>query len=192
MAFRMVCPKCGTPNYSIERERSTYSRAEPVASLVFACTCGKRLYGKQVGRRVPTSEKSLLSRTPRTERKKSMRVSSKRLSARKKMRRLVRQWPIVLVLKPIAVQKKRQRRSGASRSRSSVGESKRFVSQRMVRALRRLRMRATSVRGSFATKGQAVVGPFVERARTVRADYSNKNARWRHKQRKATPKSAKA
>jgi hypothetical protein len=42
----MSCPKCGSNNISVTRERSGYgpAKGEPVA----ACTCGKRLYGKQV------------------------------------------------------------------------------------------------------------------------------------------------
>jgi len=48
MPFRMVCPKCDTVAFSIERERRYYSKADPVASLIFSCQCGKRLYGKDV------------------------------------------------------------------------------------------------------------------------------------------------
>ena len=48
MPFKMVCPKCDTTAFHIERERRYYSKADPVASLIMSCQCGKRLYGKDV------------------------------------------------------------------------------------------------------------------------------------------------
>lgn len=48
MPFKMVCPKCHTTAYHIERERRYYSKADPVASLIMSCPCGKRIYGKEV------------------------------------------------------------------------------------------------------------------------------------------------
>ena len=48
MPFRMVCPKCDTEAFQIERERRYYSKADPVASLIMSCRCGLRMYGKAV------------------------------------------------------------------------------------------------------------------------------------------------
>ena len=48
MSFKMVCPKCTTTAFHIERERRYYSKADPVASLIMSCQCGMRIYGKEV------------------------------------------------------------------------------------------------------------------------------------------------
>ncbi len=48
MSFRMSCPKCGTRNYSITRDIRTSSAKDPVSGLIFACRCGKQMYGQMV------------------------------------------------------------------------------------------------------------------------------------------------
>lgn len=48
MAFRMVCPKCNTYDYSIERDRRAYAHGGEAADLIFSCRCGKRMFGDQV------------------------------------------------------------------------------------------------------------------------------------------------
>jgi hypothetical protein len=42
----MICPKCGSRNFTVSRERAVFGRGKD--ELVAACTCGKRLYGTQV------------------------------------------------------------------------------------------------------------------------------------------------
>ena len=46
MPFKMTCPKCGSHSFSVSRERNGFGLSD--GELVAACTCGKRLYGKQV------------------------------------------------------------------------------------------------------------------------------------------------
>lgn len=48
MTFSMVCPKCGSKSFNISRDRRAYSQSDPASDLVFACRCGKQLFGKQV------------------------------------------------------------------------------------------------------------------------------------------------
>lgn len=48
MAFRMVCPKCNTTDFSIERDRRAYAHGTEAADLIFGCRCGKRMFGDQV------------------------------------------------------------------------------------------------------------------------------------------------
>ena len=45
MAFKMVCPKCGSLNYSVERDGRSYIRTGPSSELIFSCRCGKQLFG---------------------------------------------------------------------------------------------------------------------------------------------------
>lgn len=45
MAFKMVCPKCGSLNYSVERDGRSYIRTGPSAELIFSCRCGTQLFG---------------------------------------------------------------------------------------------------------------------------------------------------
>lgn len=48
MAFRMVCPKCDTMDYSIERDRRAYAHGGEAADLIYSCRCGKRMFGDAV------------------------------------------------------------------------------------------------------------------------------------------------
>ena len=48
MAFRMVCPKCNTMDYSIERDRRAYAHGGEAADLIYSCRCGKRMFGDAV------------------------------------------------------------------------------------------------------------------------------------------------
>jgi hypothetical protein len=47
MSFKMRCPKCGSMSYSVERDTRTYSGAK-AGELVFSCRCGKQLYADQL------------------------------------------------------------------------------------------------------------------------------------------------
>lgn len=48
MGFKMVCPKCGSLNYSVERDGRSYIRTGPSSELIFSCRCGKQLFGDQL------------------------------------------------------------------------------------------------------------------------------------------------
>ncbi|TNE87746.1 MAG: hypothetical protein EP330_17460 [Deltaproteobacteria bacterium] len=48
MAFKMVCPKCGSLNYSVERDGRSYIRTGPSSELIFSCRCGKQMFGDQL------------------------------------------------------------------------------------------------------------------------------------------------
>lgn len=48
MAFKMTCPKCGSYDYSVERDRRIRTLADPAAGLIFSCRCGKQLFGSLV------------------------------------------------------------------------------------------------------------------------------------------------
>lgn len=48
MDFRLLCPKCGTTDYAIERDRRIRTLSDPAAGLIFSCRCGKQLFGAQV------------------------------------------------------------------------------------------------------------------------------------------------
>jgi len=48
MTFKLTCPKCGSTDYSIERDRRIRTLADPSAGLIFSCRCGKQLFGSQV------------------------------------------------------------------------------------------------------------------------------------------------
>jgi hypothetical protein len=48
MTFKLTCPKCASTDYSIERDRRIRTLADPAAGLIFSCRCGKQLFGSQV------------------------------------------------------------------------------------------------------------------------------------------------
>ncbi len=48
MNFRMVCPKCHTPNFSIERDNRSYAPRGQMFEMIFSCRCGKQLFGDQI------------------------------------------------------------------------------------------------------------------------------------------------
>lgn len=48
MTFKMVCPKCNGYSYNIERDRRTATQKDEWASLIFACRCGKMMFGAQI------------------------------------------------------------------------------------------------------------------------------------------------
>lgn len=48
MAFKLLCPKCRTADYSIERDRRIRTLADPSAGLIFSCRCGKQMFGASV------------------------------------------------------------------------------------------------------------------------------------------------
>ena len=73
MPFKMVCPKCGTTAFHIERERRYYSKADPVASLIMSCQCGKRLYGKDVEDEYKSQKKAYESSNQELQQEESRR-----------------------------------------------------------------------------------------------------------------------
>ncbi|MCO4744155.1 MAG: hypothetical protein KC912_05165 [Proteobacteria bacterium] len=48
MGFKMVCPKCNSLNYSVERDGRSYIRTGPSAELIFSCRCGTQLFGENL------------------------------------------------------------------------------------------------------------------------------------------------
>lgn len=46
--FKMRCPKCGSANYAIERDRRMYAQSDRSFELIFSCRCGKQMFGGQV------------------------------------------------------------------------------------------------------------------------------------------------
>lgn len=50
MAFRMVCPKCGSTTFSIERDNRTFAHTAQQFEMIFSCRCGKQLFGDQIER----------------------------------------------------------------------------------------------------------------------------------------------
>jgi hypothetical protein len=48
MKFRMVCPKCQTANFSIERDNRSYAPRGQMFEMIFSCRCGKQLFGDQI------------------------------------------------------------------------------------------------------------------------------------------------
>src|SRR5262245_38046768 len=48
MQFKLLCPKCHSTDYSIERDRRIRTLSDPAAGLIFSCRCGKQMFGPQV------------------------------------------------------------------------------------------------------------------------------------------------
>lgn len=48
MSFKLVCPKCGSTNVSVERDHRAYAPRFDPADLIMSCRCGKQLFGPQV------------------------------------------------------------------------------------------------------------------------------------------------
>ena len=182
----MLCPKCGTGSYSIEKERSTYSRTEPVASLVFACTCGKRLYGKKV-------EEEYLRQKKLYEQDAEYRARDAAERAR--------------VEKREAEDSQTMSEALAYRARFEAKRRKKEEEDATISNQQELeKWRAQAGDPDDETSGPEEVerctwhqcdkgaagGPAVRRkgSKYCSRDCSNKNARWRHKKRKITPKSA--
>lgn len=46
--FKMACPKCGSYSYSIERDPRNYAQRGQVSELIFSCRCGKQFFGEQI------------------------------------------------------------------------------------------------------------------------------------------------
>jgi membrane protein involved in colicin uptake len=47
-SFKMACPKCGSYSYSIERDPRNYAQRGQVSELIFSCRCGKQFFGEQI------------------------------------------------------------------------------------------------------------------------------------------------
>lgn len=50
MKFRMTCPKCGSTNFSIERDNRSYAPRDQTFEMIFSCRCGKQMFGEQIVR----------------------------------------------------------------------------------------------------------------------------------------------
>ena len=48
MAFRFRCPKCNSTSFNIERDSRSYAPRGQAHELIFACRCGKQLFGEQI------------------------------------------------------------------------------------------------------------------------------------------------
>jgi len=48
MQFKLLCPKCHSTDYSIERDRRIRTLSDPAAGLIFSCRCGKQMFGPSV------------------------------------------------------------------------------------------------------------------------------------------------
>ena len=48
MGFKLLCPKCESTDYAVERDRRIRTLSDPAAGLIFSCRCGKQLFGTQV------------------------------------------------------------------------------------------------------------------------------------------------
>lgn len=48
MQFKLLCPKCHSTDYSIERDRRIRTLSDPAAGLIFSCRCGKQMFGPHV------------------------------------------------------------------------------------------------------------------------------------------------
>lgn len=48
MKFRMTCPKCGSTNFSIERDNRSYAPRDQTFEMIFSCRCGKQMFGDQI------------------------------------------------------------------------------------------------------------------------------------------------
>lgn len=48
MAFKMRCPKCGSLDYSVERDNRTFGAVAQAFELVYHCRCGKQMFGEQL------------------------------------------------------------------------------------------------------------------------------------------------
>jgi len=48
MQFKLLCPKCHSTDYSIERDRRIRTLSDPAAGLIFSCRCGKQMFGPNV------------------------------------------------------------------------------------------------------------------------------------------------
>lgn len=190
MAFQMLCPKCETGSYSIEKERSTYSRTEPVASLVLACTCGKRLYGKKV-------EEEYLRQ--------------KKLYDHETAARSLKEVERTKIVKRQEVDSQAMNEALAYRARfeaKRTEKAKEAISRTSQKELEKWRAQATDEGGDSFPDGSggdlseqctwhrcdkgSAGGPSIRRkgSKYCSRDCSNKNARWRHKKRKTGPKSA--
>lgn len=48
MKFRMTCPKCASTTFSIERDNRSYAPRGQTFEMIFSCRCGKQLFGEQI------------------------------------------------------------------------------------------------------------------------------------------------
>ena len=76
LAFRMVCPKCNTYDYSITRDRRAYAHGGEAADLIYSCRCGKRLFGDQVLKEYERQKKEWQSDTSAREAEEAERQRS--------------------------------------------------------------------------------------------------------------------
>lgn len=192
MSFRMSCPKCGTANYNIERERSSYSRVDPVASLVFACTCGKRLYGKQVEeeylRQKKYFEQDADSRAEEAEAREvtvaADELKSQAMSdamayrARFEANQRAREEEDAVRTQKLQVEKWQE---------LVVEDGDEFGGEGMAVGVGNLCAWLHCDKGTTSVRAIRRKG-----SKYCSRDCSNKNARWRHKQRKGTNKVGKA
>ena len=48
MSFRFQCPKCGTSQFSIERDQRSYAPRGQAHEMIFSCRCGKQIFGDAI------------------------------------------------------------------------------------------------------------------------------------------------
>jgi len=48
MSFRFLCPKCGTSQFSIERDQRSYAPRGQAHEMIFSCRCGKQIFGDAI------------------------------------------------------------------------------------------------------------------------------------------------
>lgn len=189
MAFKMVCPKCGSLNYSVERDGRSYIRTGPSSELIFSCRCGKQLFGDQLTEefeRQRTAYEAQAEERVAAEREREERAAAEKERDEKMKKAL--EFRQNYLREKRAQEEEDERRTKAERDRQ-------------------WRQRVTDEGGNTSSNSSeeddlayppgtppnkpghlCEWGPCVNDARS-NSKYcsracSNKNARWRHKQRK--------
>jgi len=184
----MLCPKCGTGSYSIEKERSTYSRTEPVASLVFACSCGKRVYGKKVEEEY-LRQKKIYDQDAETRE----RETEERIKAEKRQLEDTQAMSEAMAFRARFEAKQLAKRKEEA-TRSSEQELEKWREQAGQDPDQPGAKVSAGQQPDLCTWHQCDKGPGGGQASRRKGskycsrDCSNKNARWRHKKRKANGK----
>lgn len=74
MKFRMNCPKCGSTNFSIERDNRSYAPRGQTFEMIFSCRCGKQMFGDQIVKEYDRQKKDYESQRDTVEVEREVRV----------------------------------------------------------------------------------------------------------------------
>ena len=170
MAFKMVCPKCGGPNFSIQQDKHFSAYKDRSFGLIFHCRCGRQLFGAQVSQEHDRQKK--VFEADLEGRVQAEREREQALIAKQSKEDAFRE---AMAYRARYLAKKQEEAEAAEQRRR---EEKRLQWEEKVSRV------AQEGDTEQVCAWKPCTNPVRPHSKYCSRTCSNKNARWRHKQRK--------